>query len=214
MFSSDFWKGRGEWKKRKKRRRKKKIFPRRHGWLKTGLRTCHMSQAISRCKREEALWPAFGVRDIGFHARSCSFKPDGATSSPHCTSHHHPPRSQPWERMRPRSPGMAVGLRNASRLLRSGLQSRDVCASQARATASVRRSGVTNMCAGTGQARGGLSDFAICQNGDKAMLRGPSRLWHTSETRLGRWMPEPRSRRAMTFAGLHVHRRFLYTYCE
>ena len=91
MFSSDFWKGRGEWKKEKeKKNEKKKIFPRRHGWLKTGLRTCHMSQAISRCKREEALWPAFGVRDIGFHARSCSFKPDGATSSPHCTSHHHP----------------------------------------------------------------------------------------------------------------------------
>ena len=41
-------------------------------------------------KREEALWPAFGVRDIGFHARTCSFKPDGATSSPHCTSHHRP----------------------------------------------------------------------------------------------------------------------------
>jgi len=31
------------------------------------------------CKREEALRPAFGVRDVGFHARCCSCKADGAT---------------------------------------------------------------------------------------------------------------------------------------
>ena len=38
------------------------------------------------CKREEALRPAFGVRDVGFHARCCSCKADGATSSPLWTS--------------------------------------------------------------------------------------------------------------------------------
>ena len=36
-------------------------------------------------------WPAFGVRDIGFHTRSCSFKPDGATNSPHTALHFTPP---------------------------------------------------------------------------------------------------------------------------
>ena len=38
------------------------------------------------CKREEALRPAFGVRDVSFHARCCSCKADRATSSPPWTS--------------------------------------------------------------------------------------------------------------------------------
>ena len=42
------------------------------------------------CKREEALRPAFGVRDVSFHARCCSCKADRATSSPPWTSHGRP----------------------------------------------------------------------------------------------------------------------------
>jgi hypothetical protein len=41
-------------------------------------------------KREEALRPAFGVRDVSFHARCCSCKADRATSSPPWTSHGRP----------------------------------------------------------------------------------------------------------------------------
>ena len=74
------------------------------------------------CKREEALRPAFGVRDVGFHARCCSCKADGATSSPLWTSDGRPTASQPWERTRPRPSGMTFCLRNASQLLSSGLQ--------------------------------------------------------------------------------------------
>ena len=67
----------------------------------------------------------------------------------HFTPSTHRPRSQPWvlgAHATAVATEMAVGLRSASRLLRSGLQSRDVCASQHRATASERRSGLTNMC--------------------------------------------------------------------
>ena len=104
-----------------------------------------------------------------------------------------------------RSPGMAVGLRSASRLIRSQLQSRNVCASQDRATASVRRSGLTYMR--PGQAAGrllrgtkGSADLPkrrqlVCRVRYHHEVAAPSRLQHISETMFGRWPNSDRSRR-------------------
>ena len=130
---------------------------RRRKYFQDGMTGSRLASAPVTCHR-----PFHAVREKKHCGRRLefaisAFMPEAAVSSQTAHQAHRialhtiaPPRSQPWERMRPRLPGMAVGLRNASRLLRSGLQSRDVCASRDRATASVsvRRSGVTNMCAG------------------------------------------------------------------
>ena len=74
--------------------------------------------------------PVREKKHCGRHAEFAmsAFMPDAAVARQTAQRAHRlglhavdPPRSQPWERTRPRPSGMAFGLRNASPLLSSGL---------------------------------------------------------------------------------------------
>ena len=91
-----------------------------------------------------------------------------------------PPPSQPLEHRASLPEATGLGLRNQTCTLSPGLGLGLAWAGQDCTTATRRLA-----AARTARSRGAWATWRMCHNDDNSALRGPSMLWHGSETRLG-----------------------------
>ena len=123
--------------------------------------------------------------------RTCKSSPERAMSAPSWTSHRRPTAFTALG-----AQGAALGG-NGARLARCDLRAQLRVAIRGRLIILRSRNGdeATGCGLSTARSRGAWATWRMCHNEENSALRGPSRLWHGSETRLGPCTNSDRARR-------------------
>ena len=138
--------------------------------------------------------------------RTCKSSPERATSVPSWTSHTPSPHRLHSLGSAGRRSRRQWGSACAMRLARSAPSCKQGTPGHSK-IAQRRRGGWPRPGRRDPGRRGAWATWRMCHNDDNSALRGPSRLWHGSETRLGPCTHELRPRKAVILAG--AQRRFI-----